>query len=105
MKEGFFEVCLRNISLPLITQSYKLVHASPTEGRLIKTTCERREERMHLHRRTLRLSLHADPVDLWLAQPRETFWYKMLLKEFESVDSLERMDKSDEAMCSRNMED
>jgi len=54
---------------------------------------------MHLHRRTLRLSLHADPVDLWLAQPRETFWYKMLLKEFESVDSLERMDKSDEARC------
>lgn len=38
-------------------------------------------------------------VDLWLAQPRETFWYKMLLKEFESVDSLERMDKSDEARC------
>lgn len=53
-------VCLRNISLPLITQSYKLVHASPTEGRLIKTTCERREKWMHLHRRTPRLSLHAD---------------------------------------------
>jgi len=42
-------------------------------------------------------------VDLWLAQPRETFWYKMLLKEFESVDSLERMDKSDEARCSSRM--
>jgi len=27
----------------------------------------------------------------------------MLLKEFESVDSLERMDKSDEARCSSIM--
>jgi len=75
------------------------VHASPTEGRLIKTTRKRREERECLHRRSLEFRYMPIGVDLWLAQPRETFWYKMLLKELESVDSLERMDKPDEGRC------
>jgi len=76
------------------------MHASPTEGRLIKTTRKRREERERLHCRSHDFRyMPLGVLDLWSTQPRETFWYKMLLKELESVDSLERMDKTDEARC------